>query len=130
MSRTWVEMPAVSDDPKAAVRPKYPLDVNALVIYRGSKAYLAFEDQRARHAVVEHADVRLLTSDEGLRFEQSVSLPPLEKRQEPGRVSRLGDVVHRLTKRAGFTECAGCGRRRTQLNKVIVWGWWRTPRSQ
>lgn len=126
MSRTWVEMPVVEKPEATGVRPKYPLDVGALIIYRGPKAYLAFEDEAARASVMEHADVRLLPPAEGFEFEQNAGIGPFETRQERRRVTRLGDLVHRLAKRAGIAECADCRRRRRRLNKVIVWGWWRT----
>lgn len=128
MWRMWVEMPAVSGAPTAsAVRPKYPLDVSAIVVYRGPKAYIAVEDEVAQQAATRYPDVHLLTPSEGRALEESLSLPPLGERYDSSGTRRLGDVLHRVITAAGVADCDGCRKRRQGLNRVIVWGWWRNP---
>ena len=122
-SRKWVEMPAVFDAPTAtAVRPKYPIDSSALIVYRGSKVYVVFEDERVRDEVIKYADVHLLTPTDGQQFEDSLPFPLPQEGQDYARggAIRLGDVVHRVTKRLGLAECSGCRRRRRLLNRVVL----------
>jgi hypothetical protein len=121
-SRVWVEMPAIASATGTA-RPKYSFEGNALVIYRGETAYVSFEHERAPDELAHHPDVRVLADGEGREFEESLPfpiLPPTVRRRGIG----LGDMISWLTGRIGIEECAGCRRRKRQLNRVSVWGWW------
>jgi hypothetical protein len=122
-ARSWVVMPAL-DSGTAATRPKYPLEGNALVLYRGAEAYVALEDRAAQDELAHRADVRLLTDGEALAFEHSLPflIAPVDRSRD-GRVG-LGDVVSWFTRRLGIHECTGCRRRKRRLNRVVVWRWW------
>ena len=122
--RTWLEMPAVADGPGAiAVRPKYPVDASALLFYRDANVYVAYRDDRPRADVTAYSDVRLLTGPESHRFEASLPYP-LPAPARSGGV-RLGDLVHRVTRRLGIAECDSCRKRKRVLDRIVVWGWWR-----
>jgi hypothetical protein len=125
-TRHWIEMPVVADDdnPRTA-RPKYPVDTSALLVYRGPKVYVSFSGHGDR-GTTGHPDIRRLTSAEAQAFEDSFPfpLPSPGAWPAPGPL-RLGDLVSRATQRAGITECSGCQRRRSLLNRLVVWGWWR-----
>ena len=121
-ARSWVVVPAL-DGGTAATRPKYPLEGNALVLYRGAEAYVALEDRAVRDELVRHDDVRLLTDSEALAFEQSLPFPIAPVDRWDRRIG-LGDVVSWLTRQLGISECTGCRRRKRRLNRVVVWRWW------
>lgn len=126
-SRVWVEMPAVASATDT-VRPKYSFEGNALVVYRGERAYLSFERKKAPDELAHYLDVRMLTDGEGREFEEGLPFPmppPTVRRRGIG----LGDAISWLTGRIGIDECAGCRRRKSQLNRVSVWGWWPTGRT-
>lgn len=43
--RIWIEMPVVRNGmPDGRVRPKYPVETNATIIYKDGKAYIDFKD--------------------------------------------------------------------------------------
>lgn len=130
--RVWIEMQAIgtgaADDP---VRPKYPVRGNAFLMHKEGKVYVTFRDEVSQEAVLKEADCRRLTPAEGHTFEESlpVPIPPQLFSQHPQNRSRpagLGDVVSWLTRRAGITECAACQQRKRWLNRIVVWGWWRS----
>jgi hypothetical protein len=121
--RSWIAMPALEGG-TAAVHLKYPLEGNALVLYRGETAYVALEDRTAQDKVVRHPDVHLLTDRESREFEESLPFPAVPLDPAPDGAVRLGDVVSWLTTRLRIRECADCRRRKRRLNKIGVWGWW------
>ena len=116
-------MPAL-DGGTAATRPKYPLEGNAFVVYRGAEAYVALEDRAVQDEIVRHVDVRLLSDGEGLAFEQSLPFPIAPVDRSADRRIGLGDVVSWFTRRLGIRECTGCRRRKRRMNRVVVWRWW------
>jgi hypothetical protein len=117
-------MPAVAEGAGAiAVRPKYPVDASALLIYRDANVYVAYRDGGRGADVPAYSDVRLLTGAESHRFESSLPFP-LPAPSRPGRV-RVGDLVHRVTQQIGIATCESCRKRRRVLNRIVVWGWWR-----
>lgn len=130
MTRRWIEMPVVaSDAPGAPARPKYPVDASAMLVYRGPKVYVSFTG-RGDRGMTGHPDVRRLTPAEARAFEESFSFPlPTPGARRAGGPLGLGDLVSRVTHGMGITECSGCQRRRSLLNKLVVWGWWRRPSS-
>lgn len=125
-TRHWIEMPVVADDDsRRLARPKYPVDTSALLVYRGPRVYVSFTG-RADRRTTGHPDVRRLTPAEARAFEESFPFPlPSPGAWQTGGPLRLGDLVSRVTRRAGITECGGCQRRRSLLNRFVVWGWWR-----
>jgi hypothetical protein len=123
-ARTWLEVPAVSGT-TAAARLKYPARGDALVIYRGAKAYLSSEDRSLREELLRHADVRTLSASESDEFEGGLPFAAFGGFRHEDSAVRLGDAVHAITARLGIASCAGCRRRRRALNNVVIWGWWR-----
>lgn len=121
-SRAWVKMPAL-ESMTAAAHPKYVFKGNALVIYRGESAYVAFDDETDRDELAHHSDVHVLTDSEGREFEESLPFPVSPPTPRRNRVIGLGDVISWLTRRIGIAECSGCGARRGRLNKIVLWGW-------
>jgi hypothetical protein len=122
LSRSWVEVPTLgstTSDP----RLKYDLEASALVIYRGDKAFVAFEDEAVPEQLLGHSDVRALSDDDARRFEESLPVP-IAPPQRRTRRAGLGDLISWAARGMGLRECAGCGRRRERLNKIPVWGWW------
>lgn|SRR5215207_8300026 len=128
-AQSWLQMPAISDgEGPIAVRPKYSVDADALLIYRGSNVYMMVQDDRARAGLTSYPDVRVLTALESHGFEESLPFPVATRTagMRTGTAGvQLGDLVHRVTRRLGIQHCAGCRKRRTALNRVVVWGWWR-----
>jgi hypothetical protein len=128
VSRTWLEVPANYDTPTSAGRPKYPVSGSGLVVYRGSKAYVSFENASAKNELIRHPDVRALTLGEARRLEDGLPFP-LSQSLSGGSEVRLGDLVHQLTKRVGIAECGACRKRRRILNRVVIWAWWRRSKT-
>lgn len=122
-ARSWVAMPTLESG-TASTHLKYPLEGNALVLYRGETAYVALEDRTAQDEVARHPDVHVLTDSESREFEESLPFPVAPVDPFPDRAVRLGDVVSWLTARLRIRECAGCRRRKRRLNEIIVWRWW------
>jgi hypothetical protein len=132
-TRQWIEMPVAAGDADGhGARPKYPVEASALLVYRGSKVYVSFSG-RGDHGTTRRPDVRRLTPAEARAFEESFSFPlpspppPAPGARQAGAPLGLGDLVSRLTHRVGIAECGGCRRRRSLLNRLVVWGWWRRP---
>jgi hypothetical protein len=125
-TRQWIEMPiskgAGGDGP---AHPKYDVGTSAVLVYRGPKVYVGVMDGRTPR----YPDVRVLSREEARQLEQSFPFPlPAPGRHGHAGPLRLGDLVSLLTSRAGISECRGCQRRRSLLNNVTVWGWWRRSR--
>ena len=124
--RVWIQVPTL-DGQSAATRTKYPIDANALIIYRGDSAYVRFANAASGETIARHGDVRVLDDREVRRFEQSLPfLPPPQDDEAHGqarRALRLGDAVSSLTRRLGIRECSGCQRRRSLLNRIVLWRW-------
>lgn len=121
-SRSWLEMPthgSATADP----RPKYELEADALVIYRGDAVFVALQDEAVQENLVRHVDVRALSDEEGREFEASLPVPLAPPERPTGRIG-LGDLVSWFARRVGIRECAGCRKRRRGLNRIPVWGWW------
>ena len=127
-TRQWIEMPAISDEVANIDEPKYPVEKSALIIYRVSKAYVAFrrEANPERDELTKNPDVRLLTSGEGSEFEQRLPFPVLEAMLETPQdavgILRLGDLVRRVTTLMGIKKCSGCRKRKQFLNQIICGG--------
>jgi hypothetical protein len=126
-SRVWVEMPIVASA-TATERPKYSFEGNALAFYHGNRAYVSFEDERAPDELAHYSDVRVLTDSEGRELEKGLPFPMVPT-VVPRRGIGLGDAISWLTGRIGIDECAGCRRRKSQLNRVSIWGWWTRGRA-
>ena len=127
-TRQWIQMPAADGATPLGqpTRPKYPVDASALLVYRGSNVYVSFSKDAGDSEVLKQPDVRRLTPDEVRRLEESFPFPlPVPGVHRHGGPVRLGDLVSGLTGRLGIAECRGCQRRRTFLNNLVVWGWWR-----
>jgi hypothetical protein len=126
----WLEMPVVRTGvPDHRARPKYPVETNAFLVYQGEKVYVRFPDDAAQPPGVDEADCRWLTHAEARALEESLPFPvsaPFVHHHRGSQPVGLGDVVSRLTRKAGFEECSACGRRKKWLNRITVWGWWRT----
>lgn len=120
--RLWVRMPALASE-SAATRTKYSIDANALIVYRGDSAYVGFADAESSEPVAQHSDVRVLDDYEARQFEEG--LPFLAPVHDEGahEVLRLGDAISSLTKRFRIKECGGCQRRRSRLNRIVLWRW-------
>ena len=133
----WLELPA-EIDAEARARPTYAIVSDEVLVYRQDKVYACFRDKTAVADLVQHSDVRELSASE---VEQLVALyePILHAHRfvedsmadavRPGPVG-LGEVISRVASRVGLAECAGCRQRRRLLNRIVVWGWWRTERAQ
>ena len=39
---------------------------------------------------------------------------------------RLGNAIAELAKWLRIPMCDGCSKRRLTLNRIVIWGWWRT----
>jgi hypothetical protein len=125
--QAWLEMPADYDAPTSAGRARHPTKGSPLIIYRDSKAYVLCRDEDCQRELIRYHDVRLLTDAEARTFEDGLPIP-LRPSRSGGEVG-LGDLVHRLTTMARIAECTACSKRRSVLNKVVVWGWWKTSRT-
>lgn len=133
----WLEVPVQPPSQgNGSPAPKYGTG-NAVVVYGTDSAYVGTADAETVRTLTSHPDVRLLSPDDLRTIEPFPGLPltweSLEN-QVPGRGGHhhrrgraigLGDVISAITRRAGIPECGGCARRRTGLNRIVVWGWWR-----
>lgn len=127
----WLEMPTIRTGvPDDRARPKYPVETNAFLVYRGDKVYVRLPDDIALPSALNGADCRRLSSTEARRLEDSlpfpVSAPSVHHDHRGHEPVGLGDVVSWLTHKVGIEECSACGRRKRLLNRIPVWGWWRT----
>jgi hypothetical protein len=134
-AKNWLKMPAVADGSVLGrLRPKYPLSSRAILVYHIDSVYVLLADGKARAEVERHSDVRRPSSEEVQELEETHPFLPfvatdeidLVRGRSDGRALLLGDVVSRLAKAVGIVECAPCKRRRTRLNNIPLWGWWRT----
>lgn len=127
--KTWIEMPIVGGATGTHVRPKYPIESDAMLVYRGERVYVLLGNRVAMAQAHRHEDVRLMTPDESHVLEKRVPFPltaaPLFHHNHGRPPLRLGDAIAYLAWRIGVAECAGCRRRRTSLNRLVIWGWWR-----
>ncbi len=139
MDLKWIEMPvAANDEGSHQDRPKYPIETSALLLYRGEMVYVPTRDKAIQGKALRHPDVRLLSKDEVRDMEATLKFPisliddaafaaqkDLLSRHTQ---VRLGDLVAWSTHKFRLNECHACRMRRTWLNRVVIWGWWR-PRS-
>lgn len=132
---TWVEMPAGE---ASGAGPAYPVDASAVLVHRGNKVYVLFDDPTAQAEALEGPDARPLSMEEMWQVESDMPgtflgalLSQTSERHAAERRGplRLGDFIHRVAIALRIKECEACSRRRQRLNRFIVWGWWRTRRS-
>jgi len=129
---SWIQMP-VSDSTTSEepLRPRYPIEGNALLIYRGDRVYAALEP-KVVDRFTQLPNVRRLTSDEASNLEATLpggggSLTDRHMHPSQAAVDEssghlgLGDAVSWLTSRMGIQECGACNRRRKKLNKIAIW---------
>lgn len=130
MTGDWASMPLVHDDEMDeqtySVRPKYRVDTN-FVIHQGDHAYFPLNGDHETKGLLEQPDVQVLTDGEvaALKEELPVPLPTPHIRNGPltdsgRRRVGLGDVIAAVLHKMGFTECAGCRKRRRWLNKIPI----------
>lgn len=55
-----------------------------------------------------------------------VGVGPVRLRPVGGEPVGLGDAFARVSSFVGLHSCEGCKKRRHRLNRLKVWGWWRT----
>jgi hypothetical protein len=129
---TWVEMPAGE---ASGVGAADPVDASAVLVHRGHKVYVLFDDPTAQAEALERPDVRPLSVEEMWQIESEMPgtflgalLAQTNERYAANRRGPLGlgDFIHRVAIALRISECEACGRRRKRLNRFIVWGWWRT----
>jgi hypothetical protein len=102
---------------------KYSVDSNALVVYRDDSAYVRFANAASSRPVAQHNDVRVLDEYEARQFEASLPFLAPTPDEEARRVLRLGDALSSLTKLFRMNECGGCQRRKSRLNRIVLWRW-------
>jgi hypothetical protein len=138
MSVRWLEipvrLPTNSDQPVAV---KYDTG-SSVVVYRDSSAYVGLADHHVITRLLTYPDVRELSAED-LELIQPMPGLPVTWTSLSKQVSNLGyhhshhhtiglgDLVTKLTRRIGIPECRSCARRRSFLNGLTVWGWWRRP---
>jgi len=122
--RLWVQVPALASE-SASTRLKYSVDSDALIVYRGDSAYVRFANAATSRPVAQYSDVRVLDEDEARQFETSLPFlaPAPASDKKARRVLRLGDALSSLTKLFRMNECGGCQRRRSRLNRIVLWRW-------
>jgi len=128
-TRQWFEMPIAGRDLEDRIRPKYPVENTALLVYQRDKVYVSFQDPTAQASLTKYSDVRPLAPADGRAFEEALPylLPPPDSRNAGlrDRPVGLGDLVASITSRLRVRECHGCRQRKRWMNKVVIWGWWR-----
>lgn len=137
----WLAMP-VEQKAERNAQPTLKYDVpNAVIVHGRRIAYVGLADNKVAERLLAHPDVEILSAGERRRTEPLPGMPmtwEMLESQIPllGTGSRqkgavgLGDVISALTRRARIPECGSCARRRTGLNRITVWGWWRTQKLQ
>ncbi|MER6261962.1 hypothetical protein ACFV2Z_02565 [Streptomyces sp. NPDC059688] len=133
---TWLEMPLRSSGAQPSLRAKYDVG-NAVVMLSETTAYVALADPKAANELLQHPDVQRLTANNLKTIQPGgpLSWEALERQAEAlnhrgvgrGPVG-LGDLISSLTRKARIHECSGCARRRRGLNRIPVWGWWRSQK--
>jgi hypothetical protein len=129
----WVELPTDLDR-QGRRHARYEVKSAEVVVYRHRKAYVCVRAGTPLEDVLSHSGVRELAPEEVERLITSYR-PALyaqtaieagvasEKRRRP---IRLGDAISHVTSAIGVTECDGCKQRKGVMNRIVVWGWWRT----
>jgi hypothetical protein len=131
-------MPAVETAELPRAHPKYPIEVDATLVYRGVNVYVSLAHSAARDQARRHADVRILSKAEGAALESGLPFGPSQPAaaQASARAINvlgpvgLGDAISSVTQRFGIGECHGCKARKRALNRIAVWGWWRAPSEE
>jgi hypothetical protein len=129
---TWLEMPvAQSLTTAAAARPRYAVEGNALLIYRGDKVYVAMKEATATEDLSQQPEVRRLSDGEAQELE--ASLPGIGAARLNGlgagrtnpaaeyNLLLLGDLISWVTAKLGIRQCRACNRRRQRLNRIAIW---------
>lgn len=132
MDVTWLVMPVTYSD-SWSPRPKYPIDDDAVVIYRNRRAYVGLRTASPEVGLSSHSDVHEITATqvEQLQASSVMNLGDAANHvlaqgdhrfgnrtiRAAHRVG-LGDVVALVTRRLGLTECPSCTRRRKGLNRI------------
>jgi hypothetical protein len=125
--RSWVEMPvSAGTQANGPVRPKYAIEGDALLVYRGEKVYAAPLDRAMVDRVAEFPDVRRLAPDEAIEFEAGLPGPGAFRTGESERRG-LGDLVGWFATKLHIRECGACGERRKRLNQLTAR---RSPRAR
>jgi hypothetical protein len=122
----WFEMPVVRDSESQRVRPKYPIPSPALLVYEGDRVYVGQRGAQELLVPTDAADVRRLSLSEVLELNDRHPFIALQGSAVPDRRVRLGDLVSRFTHMLGIRECEPCRQRKNRLNRIVIWGWWRT----
>jgi hypothetical protein len=138
---TWMEMPVLQSVTSGGVaRPRYAVEGNALLVYRGDKVFVATKEETVTADLMQKEGVRTLTQGEVQAIE--ATLPGVGASRLDGlgadrtdvavkrNVLLLGDLISWLTSKLGIPECSACSRRKQRLNRYAVWrtAWWATPR--
>lgn len=121
-------MPVVGGEtPDNPPRPKQEIVGDATLVYRGRHVYVSFKDENNALAVAKQPETRRLTPNEVRKLEDSLPFPllSLASRQDsdPARAKPvgLGDVVAWLMRKVGIEECESCGKRKSWLNRFVIW---------
>lgn len=126
--QAWVEMPA--DEAAGAGT----VDASAVLVHRGNKVYVLFDDPTAQAEALERPDMRLVSVEEMWQVESEMPgtflgalLAQTNERYAADQAGPLGlgDFIRRVAIALRINECEACTRRRQRLNRFIVWGWWR-----
>ncbi|GAA3162789.1 MULTISPECIES: hypothetical protein [Streptomyces] len=133
----WLEVPIQPPTGENLARvTKYEVG-NAVLVHGTHTAYVGIADQRMTAQLLAHPDVRELSPVEREKIQPLPGLPvtweSLES-QIPDMAAQairrrpvgLGDAIAALTRRARIQECGSCARRRRGLNRITIWGWWRS----
>jgi hypothetical protein len=137
----WLAMPVdqqAGRNGQSALKYDAP---NAVIVHGRGTAYVGLADDAVAERLLAHPDVEILSAAERKLMEPLPGLPvtweslenqitSLGKGHRRKSAVGLGDVISALTRRARIPECGGCARRRTGLNRITVWGWWRARKVQ
>lgn len=128
-AQMWFEMPAAGGhSPDEPPRPPFECEGEATYVYRGALVYARFADPRDEIEAEKVPGSRRLADEELHELAADMPFPYLDwlssgpggGHQDPGYVG-VGDVVSWLLRKAGFSECGGCRKRKGWLNRIPVW---------
>ncbi|MFE9724333.1 hypothetical protein ACFYQ5_12275 [Streptomyces sp. NPDC005794] len=137
----WLAVP-VEQKAETHAPPTVKYEVPNAVIVRGLRtAYVGIADNKVAEQLLAYPDVETLGAEERMRTEPlpgtpmtwemlESQIPLLGAGHRHQAAVGLGDVISALTRKARIPECGSCARRRTGLNRITVWGWWRTRKLQ
>lgn len=128
-AHAWFEMPvAGSNSPDEPPCPPFECEGEATFVYRDYLVYAKFADPRDEQEAEKVPRSRRLTAEEVRALDADMPFPYLAWMSEQAHSTApapsyfgIGDAVSWLLHKLGFSECGGCRKRKSWLNRIPLW---------